>query len=215
MIYTTSAGKELPTILNIERILVSQIVTDRAATIGECQKCKMFGKGGGCPPFAPEFDKVYRDKYQFGYVVVVTIPFDRWMTDKHKEKPNPMSGAFLAANFMQVVMKPIETKMAKILATFGGQVFSAGYCGGCQKCAVKQGQPCSKPKERMFSMESTGILVSDSLEQIGLPKLDWIRYKDKYVPKYTCRVVLLLTDKEVSCSEIIDKFNEIRGITIL
>lgn len=214
IVYTTSTGRDLPMFVDVEKVLTSQIITNKEATLGECAKCKMFGKGGGCPPIAPTFDVSYREKYQFGYIVVLTIPVDKWMPDKYREV-SIGTRAFLMSNFVQIVMKPIETKMANILAPFAGVVFSAGYCGGCHKCNVKAGGHCIKPNERMFSMESTGILVDNTIQQIGLPPLDWFRYKVPHIPKYTCRVILLLTDKEVNPSNIIMRFGGIKGVTVL
>lgn len=84
--------------------------------------------------------------------------------------------------------------------TFNCYFLGAGYCMGCtgKKCNFKNGSNiCITPGKRTFSMESTGINVSDTLDkQFGI-KLFWYRKGNSLeIPLTKCSAFIF--DREVN-----------------
>lgn len=188
--HTTTTGNTYPIEIGYRTIDPQQVVTDRAATLKACREgCKRYGNNGGCPPYAPDYAEL-RKQYPFGVTV-----FSRLYTRHFPEK-------VLHGNFY-VRWVFVETVLSRVMANIGlaareatgGYFLGTGHCIGCKQCAFKTGETiCRRPEKRTFSMESTGILVTEFMKkEVGF-ELQWWKPKEpEYIPEYMTKVTLLLT----------------------
>jgi hypothetical protein len=73
-----------------------------------------------------------------------------------------------------------------------GYFLSSGNCHTCRpkRCAIKDGNNCRNPIERAFSLESTGVLVTDLMRCIFNIDLQWWKRDDpSYIPKFMAKVI--------------------------
>lgn len=135
--------------------------------------CKNYGRNGGCPPFAPSFDalrKVYK------YMVVV---YCRMSTDQFpKSYLNPNKNmAFFAIQFARTQLQPIMKAIYSHPKPFSAdRLLGESDCKLCNPCQVPKTGICRHPKERVFSLESTGVNTNKLMEDFVFP-LHWFSFK--------------------------------------
>jgi predicted metal-binding protein len=162
--------KEIPTGL---------VKTDHKATRKACESCGAFGKNWGCPPYSPRFERIAQDKL---LVVCAKIPV------KSYPKTVLSSHSGIKMLFSETFLKPLTDKWGRALAeSEHGMFLSSGNCRACRKCAKKEGKRCRSPERRTFSLEATGVLVTQLVEDVfGFPLQWWGR---ESTPEYMCKVV--------------------------
>ncbi|MEA2020466.1 MAG: DUF2284 domain-containing protein [Patescibacteria group bacterium] len=169
---------------------------DKKVTVEACKTgCALFGKGGGCPPYSPDFQQI---KKKFPYAQAI---YSRLYTRYYPPKVARAS-FYIRWNFVKALM---ERKIANVgyflREQLGGFFLSAGPCHGCgnKTCAFKEGEKkCRKPEKRVFSLESTGVLANELVEKLFGFRLLWFdKEREDYIPEYMVNVILLMTKNSV------------------
>jgi len=212
----TKEGKKLPFDLMIHKLRWEYVKVDKAATTQQCMKCKMYGKRGGCPPNSPEFNKVYGNRFEHIYLIGFYVPLQEWMSEKVKNLPHVSHQFLYGSGFVEAIIKSHEKHVVRILRDIhpGSKVLPTSYCTVCQKCTVNDSGGCKNPKDRMFSPESLGVLVSDTLEYSGLSGLTWFQYGDKnaILPETIKKIMLFMCDDKLNLELLLDNILSIKNI---
>lgn len=189
--YKASSGNTYPLKFGYGYLMTRDIPHDRSKTKLACQTgCRLYGNNGGCPPYSPEFSK-FCDRYPQAYVFYIQLH-----TEFFPEKIRN-GNYYVRWNFVEIIQGNLINKLGRsIKDKLGGFLLSAGHCTGCgqrQGCAFRIEPVCKMPSMRMFSMESTGVLVTKLMELAFDIPLLWIeREKVSKMPEYMLKVAMLL-----------------------
>ena len=195
--YKTTSGKIYPLEIGYAFFSSKLVLVDSIATIEACRNgCKLYGRNGGCPPFSPNFSKMSRSHFLILYAKMLTKYYP----------PKVLNGPYYTRwVFVETFMKALTKRIGKNLAsTLDGYFFSSGHCDSCKpkRCAVKDGKPCRKPDARTYSLEATGILVTELMKNVFDIELLWWRPKEPgYIPKYMVKVIGLSREKAFHAEE--------------
>lgn len=165
------------------QIPVSEVPSDKEGFEVFCKRgCNNYNHNGGCPPFAPSFDrlrKIYANMVVF-YVRFGVAEFPVTLIEKNQ--------AFFCAQYAQAVLPPVIGYIRKEGKKLWNpdMVLGESACKTCKECAFSQKAreyyakelsenyrpTCKNPKERMYSLESSGVDV-DLLMRWGAFPLYW------------------------------------------
>lgn len=212
-VVSTSTGRHLPFELLVDEIKYSDVVVDKSVTEKLCESCRMYGHRGGCPPVSPNFDRVYRDKTKHIYLTTLKVPCQQWGSRKVMADPNSNRRFLMMSSFVEIMVKGVEKKLINILRSYGGKVLPSSYCTACPTCVAVDGNPCVKPKERMFSMEATGILVHDTCVKAGMSPLEWYERDKQVFPHRIRKIMAYMADQPLDISAMFDEFSQAKAIT--
>ncbi|WP_027358609.1 DUF2284 domain-containing protein [Desulforegula conservatrix] len=151
-----------------------------------CQMgCINFGKKFSCPPFSPSFDEY---KKNFPYLMVICLRLDLSYYKELKPHMRIKAGNSILKGMIDRILKGYKNK--------GFRVVGSGSCRLCKPCGAKEGVKCKKPDERIYSLESLGVDVSQLVRGCFGFDLEWYSKENKE-PSYTCTVggVLLSENK--------------------
>lgn len=211
----TSTGRNLPMQFIFVPLEEDKIVTNKELTTKLCKGCKMYGNRGGCPPLSPDYDKVFRGKFKYHYLVIGNIPVIHWMGEKVRNMDNRSRMMMFTSSFIEVMFKGLEKQIVSILKYYGGRVFPSSWCNLCKGCATAKGEPCRKPKDRCYSMEATGILVENTIMGAGLGRLEWFEWKTKKIPKWIKKIILYSTNNILSYEELQEDLLKTNRFTLM
>jgi predicted metal-binding protein len=199
--YKTGKGNLYPielgwTSVPSENIPYNKKLTDEACRIG----CNLYNRNGGCPPFSPDFKKIIKNRK------IATIIYVRLSTGEYPLKVL-RGNYYIRWSFVEALLTPFLNKFEKIANLKEKIIFlSSGFCRKCRnkRCAVKDGNDCRNPSERTFSLEATGVLVTDIAEKyLGFPLFWWDKNDCIYIPPYMTKVVGLIGNQQIDNSEIL------------
>lgn len=199
-IHKTGSGRSYPleigwTAQDIHKIPVDKNLTENACRSG----CRLYGRNGGCPPFSPDF-KLLGKKFKVANIIYTKLLIDNY-------PPKVLAGSYYVRwSFIEALLTPFTNKFAKIVNdNKEGLFLSSGFCRGCgnQRCAVKDGGKCLHPLRRTFSLESTGVIVSEVAEKfLGFELCWWDRFNKDYFPSYMTKIVSILGNQPIDNSDI-------------
>jgi predicted metal-binding protein len=213
-LYTTSTGRMLAMNISIIEIGWNCVVTDKARTVEACKSCRMYNHRGGCPPCSPTFELLTRnDHNKHLYLVVSTLPTMSWASYNVRQIEHPSKRFLMISSFIECVYKSFEKQMVKQLRAQGGRVLPSSYCTICQKCTANDGGKCSFPQQRMYSPESLGVLVSDTMEAAGMPALEWYTKKDMIIPKYIRKVCFYISELPLDEARVLAEASLVKQVT--
>lgn len=178
-------------------MLVDSVLVDRAAVplmtsyerYTACADCR--GSSGGCPGFAPEFDRFAPGS---DTVLIMAFHLDmRWAKRyaaqyKHLTVFNQMSYAdMITETYLKRVMRSLG-------CAEGHRWLGAGNCAGCQssKCTIIRGKPCIHPEHRTFSCEATGVDCDAIHCMLYGERLPWYYGGTKMAQSYMTRYAMLM-----------------------
>lgn len=195
--YQTTTGRQYPLEIGYGSIPTGLVPVDAEATINACRNgCSLYGRNGGCPPFSKKFSKIRRNHFLILYAKMLTEFYP----------PKVLNGRYYTRwVFVETFMTALTNRIGKKLAsTLDGYFLSSGHCCACRpkRCAVKEGKPCRKPDARTYSLEATGILVTELMKDVFNIKLQWWRPKEPgYIPEYMVKVIGLTREKDFDADE--------------
>lgn len=140
-----------------------QLDADYVRTL--CKQCKNHGVAGGCPPVAPTFDKL-KSSYPHCLVYWLEITPEDYKQFHHMPVYYQLTtGDYMTANMMVRLCKGWLSVAGEDAYWIG-----AGNCRACKgkKCPHKETGVCTKPNERTYSMEATGINVCRLMHFAGV-----------------------------------------------
>lgn len=182
--------------------------------------CKNFGTNAGCPPFAPNFEHL-KKTYRNAVVVWVRMPWHQ-MPESFIGNEKFNSNYFYAASYAQAVLPPVVKHLYKAHELFKAD-FKLGEsaCKLCNVCAFKVDLPveekkrtikCRHPKDRMFSLESTGIDTDLLMRSQAFP-LFWYGRGNKITDiPYTCKMIMFLYKGSIPDIDFTNLLEEILNI---
>jgi len=185
VVYRTRQGKPYPIEIGLAVVPVPCVRVDALATTEACKKgCGLYGRNGGCPPFSPEFHEIPGEEMLILYAKLLTEHFPSRVLH------GPYYSRWV---FVETFMTPLMNRIGRALtSSLGGYFLSSGNCHSCRpkRCAVKDGLNCRKPQVRTYSLEATGVLVTEMMNDIFGLELQWWRRDDPlHIPKYMVKVV--------------------------
>lgn len=199
-IHKTGSGRFYPLEIGWIAQDIHKIPVDKNLTENACRSgCRLYGRNGGCPPFSPDF-KLLRQKFKLANIIYTKLLIDNY-------PPKVLAGSYYVRwSFIEALLTPFTNKFAKIVNdNKEGLFLSSGFCRGCgnQRCAVKDGGKCRHPLRRTFSLESTGVIVSEVAEKfLGFELYWWDRFNKDYYPSYMTKIVSILSNQPIDNSDI-------------
>ncbi|RJR30444.1 MAG: hypothetical protein C4576_33520 [Desulfobacteraceae bacterium] len=193
ILYRTGTGKEYPLELGYGVMKSDMVPVDHAATSEACKSgCNLYSRNGGCPPYAPNFEKLCGKEIIVLYVKIHT---------RHYPSRVLAGPYYTRWVFVETFLTSLTNKIGKRLAEdLGGCFVSSGNCHSCRpkRCAVKEGGKCRNPIARTYSLEATGVLVTSLMEQCFGIQLQWWRKQEpSYIPEYMVKVVGVTKKTEI------------------
>lgn len=154
--------------------------------LGMCRQCENYNAVWSCPPYNFEPEKLlsgYADVELFGTKITFNAKAHKAYTDKSQ-----------AMEFLKTVMYTEKLKADKLVLEMektrrGGLALYGGGCRLCETCTRPQQEPCRKPNEMRYSLESLGYDVSAIAGQLLDTPLLW--FTDT-LPAYMLLVTALL-----------------------
>ncbi len=195
--YHTTTGRQYPLEIGYSSIPSGSVPVDAEATIKACRNgCRLYGRNGGCPPFSKKFSKIRKSHFLTLYAKMLTEFYP----------PKVLNGPYYTRwVFVETFMTALTNRIGKKLASaLDGYFLSSGHCCSCKpkRCAVKDRKPCRKPDARTYSLEATGILVTELMKDVFDIKLQWWRSKEpNYIPEYMTKVIGLTREKAFESDE--------------
>lgn len=200
--YLTTTGNNYPLEFGYTLLPSKSMPVDFEATTEACRKgCNLYGRNGGCPPFSPNYFSLCKRYCLILYAKINTQDYPS------KVLKGPYYTKWV---FVETLLTPLTNKIGKCLQrVLGGQFLSSGHCSSCrpQKCAFKEKKPCRKPKERTFSLEATGIIVTELMKDSFDIELQWWDPKvPELIPEYMIKVIGLTSDENFNLNNIDNAF---------
>jgi len=199
-LHQTSSGKSYPLEIGFkplpsDKIPLNKILTENACRFG----CRLYGRNGGCPPFSPNFNK-FQKKYKITNIIFAKL-------DTKYYPKNVLAGNYyIKWSFVEALLTPFTNKFSKIAKDKNDMMFLAsGFCKGCgnKKCEFKKGSECLQPFRRTFSLESTGVIVTEVAAKFLDFKLYWWDVSNPgYTPPYMTKIVAILSNQPINNSDI-------------
>jgi predicted metal-binding protein len=196
--YKTTTGRCYPLELAYDSLPSRLIPVNRQATTKACQiGCRLYGRNGGCPPLAPTFSEKWGRHSLFLYAKILTENYP----------PKVLNGTYYTRwVFVETFLTALTYRIGRYLASELDSYFlGSGHCVSCRpkKCSLKQGDSCRKPDARTYSLEATGVLVTELMENLFGIELKWWRPQEKdYIPEYMLKVIGLVRDEDFGESEV-------------
>jgi predicted metal-binding protein len=190
IVYKTTTGNYYPLKLGYSIISSSSVPVDQDFTNKACRDgCRLFGLNGGCPPNSPNFKKIAKNYLLLLYIMILTDNYP----------PKVLKGGYYTRwVFVETFITSLTKNLGERIASdLKGYLLGSGHCISCKpkKCSVKIGYRCKDPKKRTFSLESSGVIVTQLMEETFGIKLEWWNPKDpKYIPNYMLKAVGILSN---------------------
>lgn len=200
-LYTTETKNEYVLDFEVKLIKTSDLIYDPQKIRDYCKNgCNNFGKSGGCPPFSPLLEEIHNSSDN---VWLIKALFD----SKYKpEKVKTSNNIAIHWKFQDVILARSLNTIAKTLKNNNyGTYLGTGYCLGCpgKKCSFKIGEKiCRNPKNRTFSMESTGIDVVKTVKKVFNQNMYWYS-KGKINVPYMIKCLAFFPNKDINNLNIV------------
>ncbi len=195
--YHTTTGRQYPLEICYNYFPTKLVSVDKQVTTELCKTgCNLYGRNGGCPPFSQNFSKICKSHFLTLYAKILTEFYP----------PKVLNGPYYTRwVFVETFMTALTNRIGKKLASsLDGYFLSSGHCCSCRpkRCAVKDDKPCRKPDARTYSLEATGILVTELMKDVFDIELQWWRPKESdYIPKYMAKVIGLTRERAFDAYE--------------
>jgi len=196
--YKTTTGRCYPLELAYDSLPSKLISVNGLATTKACKiGCRLYGRNGGCPPLAPTFSEKWGRHALFLYAKILTENYP----------PKVLNGPYYTRwVFVETFLTALTNRIGRYLSSeLDCYYLGSGHCVSCRpkKCSLKQGDPCKKPNARTYSLEATGILVTELMEKLFGIELKWWRPQEKdYIPEYMIKVIGLFREEKFGEPEV-------------
>lgn len=139
--------------------------------------CPDYNKNGGCPPFSPAADEIFKNR---DFILLLSkVAATALLEDSSMALD---TGHSMLSEYMDKIGY-------RLRETAGIEFLSPGLCRGCPECTISSG--CKNPGRRVYSITGTGIMLGDTLETLFDEKLQWL--SENYRPDYIIKVMAFLT----------------------
>jgi len=158
--WITECGVSGAALLGPKDIVTSSLFRDicRQNACGNYNQCYM------CPPNVGEIQDLMAEVHQYAKGVL-------YQTIHNIEDSFDIEGMMEAAKVHTRCCQVIEQE-AEVRYPNGFLHLSAGSCNLCDRCAKRDSLPCRHPDQALPSLESYGVNVHDTAENVGLPYIN-------------------------------------------
>ncbi len=186
-----------------------------------CENCNCHGHNYSCPPYAPTGDDYVDKSKEIALFLTLldtkllsenmeylkTQEFHSQTLDDYNKRGNQLSiyTAISMYAFDDMKLK-IQERLFALESEFDFISLPPGKCSLCPVCQKKLGNPCAKPKQLRFSLESLGFLVSDLMLEHFDYQIQWA--ENDFSPHFTTLSAMIL-NKEIDEEEVKSKFDDI------
>jgi len=145
--------------------------------------CK--GHNGGCPPYAPYFDKM-RVKSDKLYVIVVEFDMAGAITHSGWWKGVSAPGLYILVYADRLTMCYTQ-RLLKEFEKSRFYTLGLSNCPGCRlkDCTVLEGGRCNRPEKRRYSMEAVGVACHELQLMLFYNAMPWWYKTPEHMP---CRM---------------------------
>ena len=82
------------------------------------------------------------------------------------------------------LLQSLNRKVSEDDTIEDAMILSTGYCNICPRCSKKDDKPCRYPKNKLYSIESLGALVTKTTEELFDTRIKWINMDEGQIPEY-------------------------------
>lgn len=161
-------------------------------TSKSCESCEQYGNCWSCPPFDDDVTDSWK-KYQKIDLILVQLHFNEFITDKEYSIEDIDTILHLTLfNEKRKLLQQLNQKIREDETLKDSMILSTGYCNICPKCTRRDGAPCRYPKNKLYSIESIGALVTKTTETLFDKEIQWIDDENGIIPEYLTILMGLL-----------------------
>lgn len=196
--YRTGSGNVMPMFVHgicMHRDEIPVVFGDNQCDLCNTDEIRCKGYNGGCPPHAPYFDNV-KPSIDNVYAIVVEFDMANAITFSGWWKGVSAPGLYILVYADRLTMNYTQRALAHF-ENLGYYTLGVSNCPGCKPkdCAVTKGRKCSKPKERRFSVEATGVRCDVWHQELFEEALPWWFHTPKHIPDRMYRYAMVFADK--------------------
>jgi len=157
-----------------------------------CKKCDSYNKNWSCPPFEDDIKEVWK-KYDNIDLILIKLNYNELITENIYSKGdiNTILNITLF-NEKRKILQQLHKKTIEEEAYQNAMILSTGYCNLCSTCTKIENKPCRYPKNKLYSMESLGALVSKTTEELFNTEILWVDSDKGKIPEHLTLLVGLL-----------------------
>ena len=121
------------------------------------------------------------------------VDFNEFITDKEYSIEDIDTILHLTLfNEKRKLLQQLNLKIREDETLKDSMILSTGYCNICPKCTRRDGAPCRYPKNKLYSIESIGALVTKTTETLFDKEIQWIDDENGIIPEYLTILMGLL-----------------------
>lgn len=118
-------------------------------------------------------------------MILLQLHYDSFITDNIHSKEDIDTILHLTLfNEKRKLLQSLDKKIREDENLNDTMILSTGYCNICSSCTKKEGMPCRYPKNKLYSIESIGALVTKTTEELFNTKIKWIDMDNGIIPEY-------------------------------
>lgn len=165
---------------------------DFTITEKSCKICDQYNNNWSCPPFEDDIIKVWK-KYAKIELILLKLNYNDFITENKFSKGDiDIILNITLYNEKRKILQELHKKVMNPEEPDDAMILSTGYCNLCNKCTRIDNKPCRYPKNKLYSMESVGALVSKTTEEIFDTEILWINKDEGKIPSYLTLLMGLL-----------------------
>ncbi len=153
-------------------------------TSQSCKICEMYGNNWSCPPFENNVTNSWKN-YDNLHLILIKLQYNEFITQKEHSKEDIDTILHITLfNEKRKLLQNIRKEILEDENLKDSMILSTGYCNICPTCTKKEDLPCRYPKNKLYSMESIGALVTKTTEELFDIKIKWIDMEKGIIPEY-------------------------------
>jgi predicted metal-binding protein len=145
-------------------------------------KCPSYGHSWACPPEAPYLEEVVSTFNKF-FLIYYELDINKYIQEnrnvipklsEEKIKNELYTGIFLRNRLENEIINFLDYYQSNYKEKL---ILWDGFCRVCSNkidkgCTYDSGKPCRYPDKKRYSMEATGISVTDMVKRLNL-NIEW------------------------------------------
>ena len=157
---------------------------DFQETSESCKICNQYGNCWSCPPFDDNITHSW-SQYQNIDLILLQLHYNDYITQNTHSKEDIDTILHLTLfNEKTKLLQSLNRKISEDDKIEDAMILSTGYCNICPQCTKKDDKPCRYPKNKLYSIESLGALVTKTTEELFDTRIKWINMDEGQIPEY-------------------------------
>lgn len=157
-----------------------------------CKVCDQYNRNWSCPPFENNILEVW-DNYSKIDLILMQLNYNEFITENSFSKGDiDIILNITLYNEKRKMLQRLNKLTREVEEYENAMILSTGYCNICPECTRINNKPCRYPKNKLYSMESLGALVSKTTEEVFNIDIKWIDTDNGKFPSYLTLLMGLL-----------------------